>query len=260
MSQPWRQLRIVLLASTAVLVTVGTLYSINQSSSRSAVTATGTSSFTSDGLMVSSRDGLSVCVDSVTGIQLDSAEAMSAVQSAILQLQSNPLWDRAGYAKREPKVVFGCPYQPIVMDPAVRRVGSTIQNVPRRQVVTPSEFRLLVFVMSNSEIQRIFGNLQVRFRIQSEETYCVEQQALGASSCEAVTLGSYFSPEEFANIDALRTALAQNLGLTSALPSTRPEPPPGLVYLRKERQLLVPHPGDLQPYCSRQSHRRRLRL
>lgn len=260
MHRLWASVRPVLLLGVAIVVTVGAIYNVNRPSrGRGTVVAGGANPFTTDGLLVSTRDGLDVCIDLYNGAQLDSSTAVSAVQSAVEALQSNPAWDRAGYATRDPRIVFGCPYQPIVMDSSVRRTGSTIQNIPRRQVTSPSEFRLLVFVLRDVDIARVFGSLDPAFRTQAEETYCIDNPDGSGRSCEAITLGTYLTQSEFSNPTVLTAAITQSLGLTAAFPSSRPVPPPGLIISQgtplpspTTEPTLFPSPSPLAQPPSRQ--------
>jgi hypothetical protein len=197
--------------------------------------------FTTDQLIVPSRDGLSICVDlgGTGGPLLPSPVAVASIRAALDQIAQHPLWAEAGYAKRPPVVSVGCPVASVIMAPEIKRQGSSRLNVPRRRVDNASPFRVWVVVLPDQRVSEVFADTPPYLRSEPEEIACEDAAPAHHPVCRAVSLGAYLTAAEFGdNLTLLRAlTFALNLG---GLGARRSDPvtdvPPGMVVLAESKE------------------------
>jgi len=116
------------------------------------------------GLLTANRDRLAICVQDIDSGASES-EAKARVEIALIEVQQNPLWEKAGFGQKDPRVKVGCPSPPLMLQPDVEvidaRMGSELEVWSKALVVAEaSYYRVFFFVVPSETIARTFGSAQ----------------------------------------------------------------------------------------------------
>jgi hypothetical protein len=174
------------------------------------------SDFPSGFLRTGNRDRLSICIRAIgfqSQVQTE-AEAKLGVERALVGVVRNPQWllPVNKLAVNPPTIDTGCylpssVYEPV--DPAYP--PHSLLVIPRR-VTTASNYRIVVFVVPEDEINRLTGGLprDQSIRAAPEETMCEGEL------CSTVTTGLYLAPSELQDAAFLTDWLLKAIGLKKA--------------------------------------------
>lgn len=159
------------------------------------------------------RDRLAICVQSAgfapegAGLALE-LSAKSSLESALVEVTKHRLWERFRTTEPQPIVDIGCGVEPAIYNPDVSffddEPPQSFLETRGRQVTQPSYYRVLVFILSTDEMNRLLG--EPPFRLTTEESTC------SGDSCAGVTTGLYLSPEEISDIALITDNLEKALG------------------------------------------------
>lgn len=161
------------------------------------------------GVLLSTRDSLKVCV------QEDASEtrgqAVVRVRAAIARLSLDPRFKAAGYERPAPQVSAGCPQPGRLLASGQTHVKAGGNFASGPEVSNPSPFRLFIYVVSASDIQRMFGSLP--FHTAGQEAFCEERQ------CATMTTALYVDLETVLDPSRLVAEVELGLGLRPAYPA-----------------------------------------
>lgn len=161
------------------------------------------------GVLLSSRENLRVCVEPEPSDAR--GDAAANVRAALARLNGDERFRAAGYDKPPWQAAADCPAPGGLLASGQRHVkaGGTYATGP--VVSHPSPFRLFVYVVPTSEIERMFGSLPFHFA--GQEVFCQERQ------CATVTTALYVDADAIRNEDRLVTEIEQALGLRPVFPA-----------------------------------------
>jgi hypothetical protein len=166
---------------------------------------------------------LRICVDSV-GVPVDLAIARSKLERVMRDhLTRHPMFGRAGYSPQRWTVVEGCPMQPTLLVSGQPHPKNGGAPGLLGRVDSPTGIRAYVFVVSQREIDRMFGRLE--FRVAWQELICL------GSHCSEEATALYVSPETLAESSGreqsqMLRGVGQAIGLEPTVPlkeSTGPQ-------------------------------------
>lgn len=221
------------------LVIVGALLPLVLWSQNSGALEDGRGPFRRDGLKVTSRDHLALCIQGISGATVDPVSATSKARDAARRVQSHPSWSLLRIRDDPISVAYGCPSPP-VLQPSGALIGRTQRLITTKYVSDASEYRLFIFVMPAVEVQRSFGSDSLYSRVATEETICVSAETTSGQRCDGVTSGVYLTEAELDDPEAFNYAILRGLNLAeppvdlpsdpaiapAPLPTPRPSPSP----------------------------------
>lgn len=162
-------------------------------------------------LLTGNRTNLQVCIENLDQSATDRDEM--EVAEALAKLSRHPYWRAAGLDKGDPVAVRGCDASPFLLSPGVKfQNGGFVNFGGFPEVQDPSPYRVMLFVLPDSQIDSLFGDSPIRFV--GQEALCDKGQ------CETVTTGLYLKQSELNPVDLERA-------LTLAVGLERPELTPG---------------------------------
>jgi len=164
----------------------------------------------STALLVTSRAGLQVCVESL-GSGIEPGTVRDRVQAGLARVSRHPDFSAAGLGRRPVDVHEGCSAVPSIDQPSYRsssRLGAPVA------VVEASPYRLMVFVAAPDRMAAAFDDRDPA--VTAQEVMCE------AGTCPVVTTAAYFSPASLFDTDALDRALTEGVGLRPVVPSPQP--------------------------------------
>lgn len=166
------------------------------------------------GLLVTSRPGLEICVESLPNSGITTADATSLVRGSVATLSAHPRYASSGYADVPAQVVSHCPSAPALFASGERH---EINGGPAQvfSVTRPSSFRTFVYVAPEADITRVFGNAP--YPMSAQESMCRDRD------CFEVTTAIYISAAAVKDSSVLRDRLAKGVGLESAAPRVDPK-------------------------------------
>lgn len=157
-------------------------------------------------LLTANRDRLAICVGAVNVGSAVEVEAESKVEAALVDVAKHPHWNASGLGVASPRVDAGCPAPPLATRPDVKitRWGGSVLVEPVPIVDEASYYRLFVFILPASELDRIF---QGALPLVDEQAYKSGDQIIG------VTAGLYLTPEQLRDPTSLTEAIQRAVGL-----------------------------------------------
>jgi hypothetical protein len=186
-------------------------------------------------LMTHTRDRLAICVDVAGSASLNATTLRGTVQTVLASLQVKPRWVQQGLNKGSPLVEVGCQHEPVMLQPGVivsKSVTST-RFVPSVPIVRePSKYVVMLFVLSDVDIDRLFFNTPPSRRTSEEEVVCppnvTPSPVMGwrDSRCSVVTTGLYVSEGEVRDEGVVSNALGLSLGVLDRRTVGEPSPTP----------------------------------
>jgi hypothetical protein len=159
-------------------------------------------------LSTTNRDRLALCVQAVGVDSALQAEAKSHIEKLLPQLEQHPNWALSGLEDTPPPVVDdGCP----TADAALLRPGADVKGgAPGSAVAEPSPYQAFVFILPQSEIDRLFEGWPLR---------SVSQELLREGDVGLpVTTGIYMSIEEIRSPSFLSDTMVKGIGLENPVP------------------------------------------
>jgi len=159
-------------------------------------------------LLTANRDRLAICVQAVGIDPVMQTEAKTRIEELLPELEKHRNWVLARLDVAPPVVDAGCP-----SDPALLRPGADVKfgAADSSSVVKEaSQHRLFVFILPQSEIERLFAGWP--YRRVPQELVCEGHQ------CGEVTTAIYLSLEELQSESFLKESLVKGIGLEPAVP------------------------------------------
>lgn len=175
---------------------------------------------TQDGLLISSRDRLAVCVQGIQNVSIDGPEAEGRLAAALAELANDPIWSAAGFARAAPEAAVGCPEPPVLLRDGVVAQPNFRQVPGSILAESPSKFLVFLFVAPPAFIESMFIDGPASsptspsppyFRLEHEQLHCFGGSRTGP--CVVVTSGLYLTPDEFRDHDTLVVAMGNAIGL-----------------------------------------------
>ena len=167
-------------------------------------TSTQTQERINSPLLTGSRDKLSVCAD-----DLRTAEGgidTKSIADALARMEGEGRWSESGLDGVRTQVVAGCGHEPFLLSEGIVYENGGFTALGRFPAVPkPSEHRVMIFVLSDAEIDRMFGDSPVRSVMQ--ETTC------DVGLCSTVTTGLYLKQDDLNDGAVLEKRLAEAIGL-----------------------------------------------
>lgn len=205
-------LPVVLIAGIVALAAAGSLFG-----AASGVAADRPTFDMHRGVLLSTRENLKICV------QPDSSdargEAVASVRAAVARLNSDPVFRAARYDTPAWQVALNCPLPGRLLTSGERHAKAGGSYVDGPEATSPSPFRLFVYVVPSSEIERMFGSLP--FHYAGQEYFCEVRQ------CGSVTTALYVDANTLRDEARLVYELEGALGLRPAFPPDRSGGPNG---------------------------------
>ena len=158
-------------------------------------------------LLTANRDRLAICVQAVGVDSSLEATAKSSIETALIEVAKHPRWEASGLGVASPLVDVGCPAPPPALQPGVKiyQLGDKGVHVePIPIVEEASYYSLFVFVLSPSELERIFAS---GLPMVTQEAYKDGDMITG------VTGGLYLSPGQLDDPQFLSETLKRAVGL-----------------------------------------------
>lgn len=231
-STAWRVTLLAALVLAIVIILLRGAMSGNDSTARASVIDLDYPYLTTN------RDHLGICVQTTSTASLTADDARSRVSEALELVQQEEYWPDA-FATGRVAVDAGCPTIGSLLSPdnPVKPSGKGFQGGEARVnliVDSASPYLLYVFVLSDAELQALFGS--VSNRAQAQEMLCDENR-----QCAQVTTGVYISDRELDDAAFLADWLSKGIGLVPAVAPANADPD-------AERTKLTPVvPGDIKP-------------
>jgi hypothetical protein len=137
---------------------------------------------------------LQVCVKAAGGAEIDEARALLATQFALQKAATSSKWRRFPMSGLSPIAELNCPDEP------------WLDRYRPNAVEQPSKYRIIIFVLPESDIQRLFPGALSSARSRNQEDHCdnavrltrapVPPDDRGDVNCIPITNGIYLAPAE----------------------------------------------------------------
>lgn len=152
-------------------------------------------------------EGLAMCVQGVGVEAAMETPTKANIDSAMVEVAKHPTWPETGLDKLPPPVVdTGCSVDPGIYRKSYGEFPTSFYDIIGRRVDTPSQYKILVFVLPDSEIARLSGGSS-NIRTSIEEFQC------HLDDCAEVTTGLYLGLSEVTDVGFLTDQLEYAIGL-----------------------------------------------
>lgn len=197
------------LVFAAVLVAGGVFWSTKDSESETAERVNSP-------LITGDRDRVAVCVEDLREKANDS-DREELFEQAIAAVEKRPEWPRANLDGVGTSVSFGCRATPYLLSEGIRfENGGFVEMDNFGATDKPSQFRVMVFILDDEQIDRMFTDSPLRTATQ--ESVCSD------GVCAEVTSGLYLKASETEDPALLEQRLAEAIGLVKPNVPEIPEP------------------------------------
>lgn len=164
-------------------------------------------------LLTGNRTEVSICVEDLTSA---GTVDVASVQQAAADVKTAPSWARANLDGVDVRVVAGCDAEPHLLSAGVTfKNGGFIETGDFGRTDSPSEHRLMVFILDDAETERLFGDAASRTAVQ--ESLCE------GGVCSEVTTGLYLSASEVSDVKTLAGRLSRAIGILPPAPPSNGE-------------------------------------
>lgn len=133
------------------------------------------------------------------------------------QIETHPRFAIAGFRPGRWSITIGCPTAPALLRSGYKAVKNGGRPIIAGPVAVPSGFRTFVFVVPQSEIDRMFGGLSYQIAVQ--------EHVCAGDACATVANAWYVSPETLAQPAGPRDSVGRGLVLAIGLEPVVPDVP-----------------------------------